>query len=284
VLATAIDILDAAPTWSCPTGTALVAGHLAVRRLGVGHRCETWLTWSTARWCPIVVKLARPHQVGEPRLRAALTREARHLRELPHPGLPALLDDRHDDARPHLLLTHLDGPALDELVADARPLTAVEAATLGLQLGSVLRWLHGHGLAHLDLTPANVVLRERRPHLVDLGSCRPVGDTDIAPATVGTPGYTAPELEAGAPITTAMDLYGLGATLVHALTGAAPSAERPLPADVPARLRTTLAALLHPDPGARPGPDEILGRLRAITGARTAGWPRAAAAHLRRRR
>lgn len=280
---TATDPVDAAPLWSCRSGAPLVPDHLAIRRLGAGHRCETWLAWSTTRWWPVVVKLARPHQSREPRLHAALAREARCLARLPHPALPPLLADHRDADPPHLVLTYIDGPALDELLDDVGSLPARETAALGVQLASVLRWLHAGGLAHLDLTPANVVLRDRRPHLVDLGSARSFGDTEPRPGTVGTPGYTAPELEAGAPVTPAMDLYGLGAVLLHAITGEPPGRTGhppPVPPAVPRPLRATITGLLQLDHTARPGLDETLIKLGRVTGPRIAGWPRAAATRL----
>src|ERR1700712_1554349 len=66
--------------------------------LGVGPRCHTWLAWCTRRWCPVVAKLARPHQTTNERALAGLGRENDLLGRAQHPLFPRLLDDRRNEA------------------------------------------------------------------------------------------------------------------------------------------------------------------------------------------
>lgn len=259
---------DGRPVWSRRTGATLVPGQLAWRHLGTGHRSETWLTWSLDLWAPAVVKLPRPDQVAHPRALDALRREADALDACPHPGLPRLLAERlADPPTPHLVLEWIDGTALDDLVDDQGALPGPDALALGAALTAVLRRLHHHGVAHLDLKPANVMIRDGWPLLIDLGSARAFGRVPDGP--IGSRDHTAPELEAGAAITPGMDLYGLGAVLRDALTGSEdPDADLP---DGPAA--AAVARLLAPDPADRPRTaDEALTLLAAASDGPL--WPR----------
>jgi eukaryotic-like serine/threonine-protein kinase len=265
-----------------------------VEPLGVGQRCQTWLAWSTQLWVPVVVKLARPHQAEHPRARVAVTRECDALIRCPHPALPRLLADGRAGTPPYLVQEYLDGPTLACAIEDA-PLAADETVAVAAQLTAVIRTLHRAGLAHVDLKCDNVILRDGRPCLLDLGSARDLGRMQPAGRPIGSPGYAAPELEAGDPISAAMDLYGIGTIMYEAVSGVPAfdpdlaASDRPdpdslaLPGDVPDALAGLTRALLAVDPARRPGSaDELLARL-AETFAPTSGaelWPAAAQLHL----
>lgn len=284
---------DGLPTWQVPEGRALLDGQLAMTRLAVGLRCETWLVWSVQLWCPAIVKLARPLQVEHPRARAALGREVDALAGLAHPGLPRLLTDGRDAAIPHLMFEYLDGPELAEELDDG-PLNSSEGAQLATQLLSALALVHERGIAHVDVKPENVLVCNGRAVLLDFGSARPIGAEQPSRRPIGTAGYAAPELEAGGPICAAMDLYGVGTVIFEALTGEPafdpelPAVDRPEPAALPATVAPLLAdavrGLLRPDPMDRPGMAELMRDVAlSVEDEQSRPWPAWADGHVNHR-
>jgi serine/threonine protein kinase len=262
-----VEMLDAdgAPVSRYLPGDQLPGRLPAWERLGVGYRCETWLAWSPEMWGPAVVKFPRPHQLDHPRARASLDREVAALAGNLHPALPRLYEDGTGAPMPYLVFEHIDGIALDDEIDEHGAFAAAEVALLATQLLAALRTVHARGLAHVDIKPANVMLRDGRPLLIDFGSARVIGTTQPSGKLIGSPGYAAPDLEAGAPISAAMDVYGLGVALHEALTGDVAfdpdlaASERPTPPPLPATEVTDLVLrMLAADPGDRPDVDAAL--------------------------
>ena len=278
----AVDTEDGLPVAEFAPGEALPGGDLAWEELGVGHRCQTYLGWSERRCCPVVVKFPRPHQQQHPRARASLRRETAALQNNPHPALPQLYFDGTDLEIPYLISEYVDGPALDEEIDDVGAFAAADVALLGVQLLSALAAVHARELAHVDIKPDNVVLRNTRAVLLDFGSARPFGAEQPAGLLIGSPGYAAPELESGASISPAMDVFGVGLTLREALTGeiafdpelaaARRPAARPLTPD-DFGLNALLDNMIAPDPVIRPAVPEASAAFLAISRAlgRSAG-------------
>jgi eukaryotic-like serine/threonine-protein kinase len=274
------DIGDGRPSWNPRPGEPLVPGLLAWDRMAIGHRRETWLCWSVDLWAPAVVKIVRPGWARS--WTEALDREVRALGNVAHPAVPRLLADGRENCLPHIAIEYLDGPALDECVEADGPLPAGDIARLGVLVLGALKAVHAAGNAHLDVSPYNVLLVDRRPRLIDLGTARPLGYELEAGEAIGTDGFLAPEFRdaPGGAITAALDVYGVGATLASLLDPSSDGADR---------VADRLAALTADDPDRRPGIDLAMSSLApsAGTGA-SRPWPAWATRHLppppRRRR
>lgn len=274
------DVDDGLPVWRCRQGRSLPGGAPALRQLSVGIRCETWLAWSVEQWRTVVVKVARPHQVRQPRTIRRLTREVIALSGADHPALPRLLHDGSHDEVPYLLLEHIDGPALDAALDEQGPMAPEDAALLGAQILAGVADLHRRGLAHLDLKPANVVLRDNRPVVIDFGSARRIGASQPLGRPIGTPGYAAPEQELCQPTSSTMDCYAVGVLLYEAVTGDTPgqSSER---VAVPPVLRRVIHGLLTPNPDRRMTAPTAMRGLAEVIPAERRPWPHWADRHLR---
>ncbi|MEM1281249.1 MAG: serine/threonine-protein kinase, partial [Cyanobacteria bacterium P01_H01_bin.152] len=140
------------------------------------------------------------------------------------PALIAILDSPRDIC---LVQTYVSGRTLEQaLIADG-PLTETQMRSLLLALLPVLQFIHEQGVIHRDIKPANILLpmeKDALPVLVDFGAARSIPTaTELARTgtVIGSAGYAAPEQALGKAVP-ASDLYSLGITCLHLLTGQHP--------------------------------------------------------------
>lgn len=153
--------------------------------------------------------------------------EAAAIARLRHPGIVAIHETGRHEGHHWFSMDFIDGPSLAELLKDGPldPRTAVEYLR---EVATAVDHAHQHGVLHRDLKPSNILLDpEGRPHVTDFGLTREAGGDSEFTATgeiIGTPGYLPPEQAAGKrdAFAPACDVYGLGATLYHLLTGRPP--------------------------------------------------------------
>jgi serine/threonine protein kinase len=276
------------PTWGFEERDEIAPGRTVLRRLGGGQRYEVYLVWDDARLAVLVAKLLRPDQAFDPAALGDLRREADALAQLAHPvvvrGFDAVLGGRH----PHLLIEHLEGPTLRALLDESGPLALEQLLPLALHVAAALHYMAGEDWVHLDVKPDNIVMGVP-PRLIDLSVARTVARAQRTTGPIGTDGYMAPEQcdPAAAPgrLGPPADVFGLGATLYHALSGRRPfprgrgaresadPAERfpqlvrapePLGRRVPRALAEPIMAALAPAPADRPAAAELARALEPL--------------------
>jgi serine/threonine protein kinase len=159
-----------------------------------------------------------------------LFREQRtRLAKLRHRSIVSLVDYFDENCTCYLVMELLEGPTLLEQIEQQGPLPLEAALQIVQELASALQIIHDAGFLHLDIKPENVIMMRGAPVLVDfdLMSARDSKDFSTQPLQlamqIGTPGYAPLEHYASqAPISPATDLYALGATFYHIITGVAP--------------------------------------------------------------
>ncbi|MGH3981069.1 MAG: serine/threonine-protein kinase [Pseudonocardiaceae bacterium] len=268
-------------------GELLAPGYQVVAHLRRGHRLDVYDLWSDERGCRCVAKTLRPERAGDGVAAGRLRTEGLLLATLSHPHLVRGYETVLTEVRPRpaVLIETLPGNTVAYLVDEHGRLTPADAAMLGVQLCSVLGYLHRHGWVHLDVKPANVVEVGGRAVLLDLSVAARLGERD----TGGTFDYLSPEQARGDAVTEAADVWGLGITLYEALSGTTPwagSSHRERRSDgtrrypqlertaeplrtrrrLPAQLARTVDACLDPDPADRPTVAEVSDRLVACSG------------------
>jgi tetratricopeptide (TPR) repeat protein len=147
-------------------------------------------------------------------------REGQMLARVAHPHVVAVYDVGVSRGRPFIALEYVAGESLAVWVTRTAPTASELQATLR-DLADGLAAIHDAGLIHRDIKPANIIVdADGRARLADLGVAKLLGDIadedgQPAPATwVGTPGYRAPEVEAGGPATPSSDVHALCASFL----------------------------------------------------------------------
>jgi len=160
---------------------------------------------------------------------ADFKRESLLLTELEHPSIPTVYDYFYDDAseRFYLVMKFIPGSDLSSKLRNA-PGGRVDELTVtewGIQVADVLHYLHTRPqpIIYRDLKPANLMIdsNSSRVMLIDFGIARWVNKKEKGVTAVGTMGYAPPELFSGQ-ADARVDIYSLGATMFHLLTGSDP--------------------------------------------------------------
>ncbi|HEX7118460.1 MAG TPA: serine/threonine-protein kinase [Longimicrobiales bacterium] len=197
-------------------GDLTVIGHLAAGRLG-----HLYQVWSAREWCAFTCKILTPSLREDRRAVAALRREARVLRRVDHPNLIRSFGEGEHDGLPYLLMEYIEGPSVFDLL-ERRPerrIGIADAVRVAIHVGAGLYHLHRRGYLHLDLKPANLLLRSAVPVLSDFDAARRIRPGRRPRERMGTAPYMAPEQVVRAPLSPATDVYGLGAVLYELVTG-----------------------------------------------------------------
>ena len=171
----------------------------------------------------VAVKLLRPGG-DDLHLQQRFLAERQILAPLSHPNIARLLDAGHrEDGQPYLVMEYVEGKAIDVYAAE---LSTREKISLFLGVCGAVSYLHRNLVVHRDLKPANIlVTAEGAAKLLDFGIAKLLdmaGDATVTHMRMLTPDYASPEQMAGGQITTATDIYSLGAVLYELLTGSSP--------------------------------------------------------------
>ena len=171
----------------------------------------------------VAIKLLRGSYVGDPEACDRLRQEACALGKLNHPRVAQVYALSFSNDHPYLIMEWVTGEDFLKKVQDEGHLDERVVLRMAGDVAEGLQALNREGLVHSDIKPANIVMdRDGNSKLVDFGLTG-MSRYDSNHNLLGTPDYIAPELIFGESDSPSSDIYSLGATLYHLLSGCTPT-------------------------------------------------------------
>ncbi|XXY52893.1 serine/threonine-protein kinase [Sorangium sp. So ce269] len=257
-----------------------VGSHLRlIRTLGQGGMGSVWLAEHTALKTQVAVKFLRDMYVDHPLAVVRLRREAEAAARIQSPHVVRVFDlGFADQGVPYIVMEHLEGETLQDLVERRRRLSLEETVSIVRQIGAALARAHEAGIVHRDIKPENIFLveGEREPFVkvLDFGIAKNTVEEaerlTVTGAIMGTPHFMSPEqMAGGAKVGPHSDLWALGVVAYFCLTGkipfggatiaavavaidrGSPTPPSRLVPGVPPAVDAWVLSLLEPDPARR---------------------------------
>jgi len=202
-------------------------------KVGSGGMATVYRAWDTMLERFVAVKLTKKEILTEPGALENFCLEARSCAKLNHTNIIHIYTFDEWEGETYLVMELADQGSLDTRIEKLRLLPELQVLDIGIKISSALDMALKYDLLHCDIKPGNILFNaDHEPKLVDFGLARKTdAEQETAEFTRGTPYYVAPEKIKREPETFLSDMYSLGATLYHAVTGHVPF-DAPTPDEV----------------------------------------------------
>jgi serine/threonine protein kinase len=192
--------------------------------VGSGGMGTVYRAWDTTLERMVAVKLMRKELLNDQKALESFYREARACARLNHTNIVHIYTFDEWEGQSYLVMELADHGSLDARIEKLRLLPELDMLDIGIKIADALNLALRHDLLHRDIKPGNILFNaDHEPKLVDFGLARKADvEHEVEDVTWGTPYYVAPEKIKREPETFLSDMYSLGATLYHAMTGHVP--------------------------------------------------------------
>ena len=249
--------------------TQRIEGYRIIRKLGAGAMATVFLAQQKSLDRPVAIKVL-PKKFSESKeFLERFYKEGRAAAKLNHANIVQAYDVGQSGEYHYFVMEYVDGESMYEQILEKKKLSEQEAIPIVRQIATALQHAHERGFIHRDVKPKNIMItKDGEVKLADLGLARALADVEAAKAEAGraygTPYYISPEQIRGKKnITPAADLYGLGATVYHMVTGSVPFPGKN-PSDVMHRhLKQELVPPDHLNPSLSAGFSQIIEMMMA---------------------
>jgi len=206
-----------------PETPAVLAADYALEKTLGQNRAITWLARDLRTDQPVVIKALQFQEMQDWKDQELFQREISLLKQLTNPGVPRYLAESADDACLYLIMEAMPGQSLSSWLNTGQRADEALVVKLADQVLEILSYLHSFSppVIHRDIKPGNLIWDGGQVYLVDFGGVQELLQPEGGSTVTGTYGYMAPEQFAGK-ASVRSDLYSLGASLVHLLTGRPP--------------------------------------------------------------
>ncbi len=205
-----------------------IPGYKIVRKLGAGAMATVYLARQLSLDRLVAIKVLPRRYSDNADFIARFQKEGRAAAKLNDPNIVAAYDVGNSGEHHYFVMEFVDGETVYDRIAANKRFDEKEAVSVARQVASALRHAHERGFIHRDIKPKNIMMTtDGVVKLADLGLARALSDKEAAEAEAGrafgTPFYISPEQIRGkVDIGPQADIYGLGATLYHMVTGSVP--------------------------------------------------------------
>jgi serine/threonine-protein kinase len=241
-----------------------IPGYELIEKLGQGAMGTVYKARQLSMNRLVAIKILNPRFAADPNFFQRLTREAHIAAKLSHNNIVQAIDVGRAGKLQYFVMEYVPGTTIKEELESGKVYEEKEAVEIALQIAQALQHAHRRGLIHRDVKPANIILTlEGIAKLADLGMARSTEDRALAKAekglTIGTPYYISPEqIHGREDIDVRADVYALGATLYHMVTGQPPFPEKGVDAVLNAHLNQELTPPDHLKPQLSSGLGEVV--------------------------
>lgn len=205
-----------------------IPGYILMAKLGAGTEATTYKAKQVSLDRIVAVKVLHRRLSEDPEYVERFYREGKAAAKLNHPNIAQAFDVGEAGGYHYFVMEYVEGQELHEQLARGQAYSEQESLRLVIQVARALEHAHSQGLVHRDVKPRNIMItRDGTAKLVDLGLARDVTDIERGRAEAGrafgTPYYISPEQIRGEmDIDFRADIYSLGATFYHMVTGRVP--------------------------------------------------------------
>ncbi|MBI5726014.1 MAG: serine/threonine protein kinase [Planctomycetes bacterium] len=206
---------------------AQIPGYQVLSKIGAGAQATVYKAKQLSLNRIVAVKVLSKRLSSDGEFVARFFREAQAVAKLNHPNIIQAIDYGEIGGRHYFVTEFVDGYTVQDEITKGKVYSEVDAMSIILQIAKALDHAHGIGLIHRDVKPSNImVTQDGKAKLADMGLAVATVDLKNAIETskmYGTPYYISPEQILGkADIDFRADIYSLGATLFHMVTGRRP--------------------------------------------------------------
>ncbi len=222
-------------------GTILGTAHLTkiggfelVDKIGEGSMGVVYRARQASMDRMVALKILSPQLARSPKYVARFVREARSAARLNHPNIVTGIDVGEDQGYYYFAMEFVEGQTVQQILEQQGHLEEKQAITVAIEVAKALAHAWDRGLVHRDIKPANIVItKDDSIKITDLGLAKYTREDDVSltdtGTTVGTAYYISPEQARGGEVVDIRsDIYSLGASLYHMVTGDPPYTGTPV--------------------------------------------------------